>query len=538
MGVLDSIFGIFRAPVAPEPQRMLVEAAHGQRIPQANHAGWNGETYPGGWGPDDDNILSSILSMDYLTLRDRSEQLFETNLYARGLVRRLVTNEVHTGLSLEADPDSQILGRDPESLEGWTDQVEARFAAWASTPDVCDHDKRQDGTFGELTAIARREALVGGDVLVILRHDTETNLPTVQLIPGRQVVTPFPLPVGDATIVDGVELDAEGRHVAYHVRGEATLENLVPETRRIAAFGAKTRRRAAWLMYGTDKRLGQTRGAPLLAIMLQSLREIDQYRTSAQRKAALNAMLSMWVEKGEDKMSSLAVGRSAVKAGTSTAPNMENEARDFAHKGYLPGIVLDELQHGEKIHAHQGGTTDTTGFPEFEASIIAAVAWANEMPPEILRLAFDKNYAASQASLNEFKMYLTVSRGRIARSIYQPFYEAWLLASVRKGTITAEGLLEASLDRSKFETYAGWVRADWIGAVKPVMDMFKMAKAFEIMADRGWTTNARIARELTGTKFQTNARQLRRELDELPVRELQEGTSNDTILDDPTSSGE
>ena len=102
-------------------------------------------------------------------------------------------------------------------------------------------------------------------------------------------------------------------------------------------------------------------------------------------------------------------------------------------------------------------------------------------------------------------------------------YTEWLHASVRRGTISAPGLLEAATDISQFETLHAWTNAAWIGAVKPVTDMLKMVKAAEIMVDRGWTTNAVVAREMTGTKFQTNARVLAREREEMP---------QDDILDD------
>lgn len=470
--------------------------------------GWNGEKYSGGW-TSGDHAIDHLLHLDYFTLRERSEQVFQRNLYARGLIRRLITNEVHTGLSLEADPNTLILGRSEDELEAWSDRVEAFFNAWGSTPRVFDEEQRQEMTMGEMTAAARREALVGGDVLVILRQHPQTKLPTVQLVGGHLVQTPLERS-GDIRIEHGVELDATGRHIAYHIRDPRTFEPM-----RIPAFGARSGRRLAWLMYGTDRRIGEVRGAPLLSIVLQSLQEIDRYRDSTQRKAIINSILSMWIEKTQDKMSSLPLTGGAVKTGTTTLQDDTGTTRAFQFADQIPGLVLEELQQGEKPHAFKvDGTTD--GYPEFEAAIIAAIAWASEIPAEILRLSFDKNYSASAAALNEFKLYLTVIRKRIAQSFNQPIYEEWLMSAVMKGTIQAPGLLEATDDVTQFETAAAWVEAAWIGAVKPTTDMLKLVKAFGEAVDRGWTTNTRIASELTGTKFATNARLLRREAKQLP----------------------
>ena len=53
---------------------------------------------------------TQIQNIDYWTLRARSSQLFNENLYARGLLRRLITNEINTGLTPECCPDEEIIG--------------------------------------------------------------------------------------------------------------------------------------------------------------------------------------------------------------------------------------------------------------------------------------------------------------------------------------------------------------------------------------------------------------------------------------------
>ena len=51
----------------------------------------DGDKFAGGFGTT--NVYTHI---DYWTLRERSGQLFRENLYAKGLVRRLITNEINT----------------------------------------------------------------------------------------------------------------------------------------------------------------------------------------------------------------------------------------------------------------------------------------------------------------------------------------------------------------------------------------------------------------------------------------------------------
>jgi lambda family phage portal protein len=494
--------------------------------PSASAWSWDGEKYPGGWNSAN-TIIDEVLNLDYFTLRARSHQMFETNMYARGIVRRLVTNEVHTGLDLEADPTQLILGIPEEDLKDWSDRTEVFFNAWADTPSVCDFENRIDMTLGELSASARREALVGGDVLVVLRQHPVTKLPTIQLIGGHLVQTPL-ITDEEVTITQGVELDESGRHVAYHVQQTDAFEST-----RIPAFGDSSGRRVAWLMYGTDRRVGQVRGVPLLGIVLQSLKEIDRYRDSTQRKAVVNSILAMWVEKTQDKIGTLPLTGSAVKTGTASDTDTFGAPRSWNVVDQIPGVALEELQVGEKPHAFKSDGGDTVQFPDFEAAIVSAMAWCFEVPPEIIRLSFDKNYSASQASLNEFGLYLKVQRRRQAVSFNQPIYENWLTSSVRKGTIVAPGFLAASSDVAQFERYAAWVHADWIGAVKPVTDVLKMVKAYEIAEAHGWMTNSRISRELNGTRYSTNARIVRAERELLPLPGETEDTPNDdTTVDD------
>lgn len=162
----------------------------------------DGSKFRGGYGS------TNLLTTDYWTLRARSSELFDTNLFARGIIRRLVTNEIVTGLNLECTPEEKLLGREEDSLSDWTEMVENRFTLWTADPVLCDQHEMD--TFGTLQANARAEALIAGDVLVTLRQSQVTGLPRVQLTMGKLVQTPWPYPQlrKGSRIVHGVELDS------------------------------------------------------------------------------------------------------------------------------------------------------------------------------------------------------------------------------------------------------------------------------------------------------------------------------------------
>lgn len=444
---------------------------------------------------------ATILQMtDYWTLRARSAQLFNENLYARGLIRRLVTNEINTGLHPEPSPDEAIIGVEPESLNEWAEDVENRFVLWGKTPWLCDWSEQT--TFGDLQATARQEALVEGDILVVIRVSQATGLPMVQLIRGGLVQSPMNA-IGNPNIKHGVELDDRGRHVAYWILQEDGT------TKRLPAWGEKSGRRLAWLVYGTDKRMDDVRGQPLLSLVLQSCKELDRNRDSVQRKALINSILAMFVKKTQDKPSTLPLVGGAVRKDTYNVTDGSGATRNFNITKHIPGMVVQELQQGEEPVAFTGGTD--MSFGPFEEVIVSAIAWANEIPPEILKLSFSNNYSASQAAINEFKIYLNRTREKWGDAFCQPIYIEVLVSQVLLQKVIAPSLLEAWRDMKRHDEFTAWVSCDWTGAIKPSTDIRKQAQGYQLLAQEGWITNSRASRELTGTNFSKNIRDLKRE---------------------------
>jgi lambda family phage portal protein len=463
------------------------------------HSFDDGSKFAGGYG------YTNLLTTDYWTLRARSSELFETNIYARGIVRRLITNEINDGLKLQSMPEEKILGKEEDSLSEWTEEVENRFQLWCDRPLLCDQAERQ--SFGALQAVARMEALVDGDVLVVLRQDPRTGLPRVQLVKGSQVQTPINALSSGATIKHGVELDSSGRHVAFHIAQEDGT------SKRLPAFGEKSGRRLAWLVYGTDKRLDDVRGKPLLSLVLQSLKEIDRFRDAKQRAAVVASSLAIFVKKTEDKPGTMPMMGGAVRRGTAIAEsaNGSSEPRTFQTAEWSPGTTIDELQHGEEPVAFQSNAT-TEGFSDFEQAIVHAIAWCFEIPPEILTLEFSSNYSASKAAINEFAMYLNRMRADFGTSFCQPIFVEWLLAEVTAKRITAAGLLEAWRDPAQYDVFAAWISSSWSGQIKPSVDPVKEAAGNAARLELGATTYDQVSRESSGSKFTKNIKQQAREI--------------------------
>ena len=219
---LVSLFNWFKSNHEPEPEKIpelnvtnLQPWAAGNRLYNApyEYSYFDGDKFFNGFGH------TQIQLVDYWSLRQRSAQLFQENLYARGIIRRLINNEINTGLCLESIPEESVLGLEEDSLGDWSEIIETRFSLWARSHRVCDY--KQLDSFYSIQKAARIEALVTGDCLVVLRQTQLTQLPTIQLISGNKVQTPLGqsgdnLPSGNK-IRYGVEIDEAGRQLAYYV---------------------------------------------------------------------------------------------------------------------------------------------------------------------------------------------------------------------------------------------------------------------------------------------------------------------------------
>jgi len=451
-------------------------------------------------------MLDELDELDYWTLRNRSARLFRINSYARGIIRRLVTAIVGSGLEVVPSPDEGTLGLSEDSLQEWSEVIGNRFALWSKSPGLCDIKKRR--TFGALQRDIYREALIDGDCLVVLRQDPVTHLPRVQIISGNRVQSP---PIDDTSrkIVDGVHLDGNGAHLGFYVQKPATDAEHLFEYEYIPANGLKTGRLQAWLVYGYDKREDGIRGEPLLSIAIQPLSEIDRYRDSAQRKAYVNSLIVGYI-KNSGKTGSLPLQGGAQRKKDVTASENSGTANPVKMVEVLPGFFMERLQEGEEPVSYAISGADVN-FGPFEAAIMVGLAWALEIPPEVLLLSFNKNYSASQAANNEWEVVTKRERCRLGEENNNHVYEDWFLSEVLLGKIEAVGFLEAVADATKYDIQRAWILTEWTGTVKPSTDPVKRANGFKSAVDEGWTTNQRAAREINGSDFYKNVRQLRKE---------------------------
>lgn len=466
---------------------------------------WNGSKFEGSFGPIDDYTF-----VDYWTLRKRSLRLFKENLYAKGIIRRLLWNEIHNGLVAAPVPVGSVIWPKLEESEQETKAAEyaerfsTEFNLYASTPAVFDWGKKQ--SFGDFQEQVRFESLVCGDGIIISRIDSRTGLPRWQWVNGDNIRTPDNYaPKGGNFIRHGVEFDKYGKKVAFHVRTEI---NGNVHFERVPTRGEKSGRLISWMVYGSETLLDDTRGEPFLADTLYMLKELDRYRDAETRAAVINAMLAFFVERSQDagKGARPSDGLSRLRPTVGPAAEPENY-NPFPDKKIgedlremKPGTFFDDLDPGQKI-VSPATNRPNVNYRTFEEAIISGLAWTHGIPPEILMLKFGNNYSASRQANNEFEVYLSRQITKNANAFCRNIYAAFITQSILTGQLDAPGFLNAYADAKKWRVVSAWLQAAWLGLSRPSVDREKEIRASQLAVDNGFSTFDKEALRNSGMTF-------------------------------------
>ena len=475
---------------------------YGASVVKKSLAGW---LHAGGSSREDIEDNVSIL-------RQRTRDLYMGVPIANGAVKTMRTNIVGRGLRLKPNIDTELLGISPEERRTLEKQIEREWNIWAESTDC---DMARIDNFCELQQLAFLNWLISGDCLAVLPVKPRLNQPydlRVQLIEADRLCSPDNCDTIDNKIVGGVEVDKSGEVVAYHIADHHPLSYAYADIswQRVEAFGKTTGRRNVLHLMNRE-RIGQRRGVPFLAPVIESLKQLGRYTDAELVAAVVSGMFTVFIEKA-DASSEDAIG--------SIIPEeVQVDAEDETTIELAPGAVID-LNEGEKAHDMNPGRPNAN-FGGFVEAICQQIGASLEIPYELLMKRFNSSYTASKGALEEAWKMFNMYRDWLATDFCQPVYEEWLTEAVAKGRIKAPGFFTDSVIR---KAYCG---AKWNGPAKGMLDPVKEVTAAEKRVQNGFSTRSDETMQMTGTSYYNNIEQLKHEEKELrEVKKIANANAN------------
>lgn len=475
---------------------------YGASVVKKSLAGW---LHAGGSSREDIEDNVSIL-------RQRTRDLYMGVPIANGAVKTMRTNIVGRGLRLKPNIDAELLGVSPEERRTLEKQIEREWNIWAESTDC---DMARIDNFYELQQLAFLNWLISGDCLAVLPVKPRLNQPydlRVQLIEADRLCSPDNCDTIDNKIVGGVEVDQSGEVVAYHIADHHPLSYAYADIswQRVEAFGKTTGRRNVLHLMNRE-RIGQRRGVPFLAPVIESLKQLGRYTDAELVAAVVSGMFTVFIEKA-DASSEDAIG--------SIIPEeVQVDAEDETTIELAPGAVID-LNEGEKAHDMNPGRPNAN-FGGFVEAICQQIGASLEIPYELLMKRFNSSYTAGKGALEEAWKMFNMYRDWLATDFCQPVYEEWLTEAVAKGRIKAPGFFTDPVIR---KAYCG---AKWNGPAKGMLDPVKEATAAEKRVQNGFSTRSDETMQMTGTSYYNNIEQLKHEEKELrEVKKIANANAN------------
>lgn len=479
---------------------------------------YTGEKFAGGWGLSRDYEVVNLYE-----LQKKSLELWRSNPIANIIFDRLETKIIGDGLHLEATPEVNLLGFNPDNefIQEWTETLESYYRVMTAFPELVDERSRLNMV--QLQRQAFNTAKLSGDALIIRRIDPVTFLPRIQIIDGKHIQTPFQFTMGintttGRTVINGVEIEDNGTEAGYWVRTRGFKPQANPfqnlTYKFVPAYGANSGRRVANLLYGSRLRVDEYRGMPLLGHVLQMLKQIDRALDYEQLAMALDATLVMTVvrdvnakQNAMNMLTDKPLELASVAEKNVEVNQPDGGTKNVPFKEFTPGLMIDNLAPGTKIESHDSRRPNN----DLMKSVMGAFNIINAsvgIPPEIAILTFNNNFSASRQAVNEFEATKRKEQSTFNAGFNDPYYRDFVLGLEFTGKINTPGLMDA-IRVGDNTRVASWVMADWINRTELSVDMLKHIKMLSEAHKEGYVDREAVARKFFGTSFKKVLARLR-----------------------------
>ena len=415
-------------------------------------------------------------------LRTRSRDLYAGGApLGKGAIDRIVLNALGSGLKLNVRIDPHLLNMSEQQAIDWSAKTEAEFDYWASSKLA---DFGGELTFYELQQLALKSILIDGECLAIMRirdlkHSQIPYSLCIQLIEPERIQTPTKttrFQIWD----EGVELNHEGNVIGYNIKNRNPNSELT----------GLPRLEDIYLDASTDvlhifprERIGQNRGVPFLAPVIEQLKQLSRYTDAELMAVVVSGMYSIFFEHSPREDGVYSEDEYAVDS--NFGESLEGITADM-----MVGSIMD-LPEGVKATSLSPGRPNQN-FGQFIESLAHQIGGALGIPQELLYLHFTASYSASRGALLEAWKLFKFWRKWFAENFCQPVYEAWLEEAVRSGRIDAPLWDKDAYTRSLYS----W--CEWVGPSQGQLNPVQEVQAAVMKIENNLSTYQRETGELTG----------------------------------------
>ena len=409
------------------------------------------------------------------------------------------------GLKLFPQINGEILGLNQEESRRWNRRTADEFHLWAMNPES-DWNRRNN--FYDLQWIAFVSYLIDGDSFLVFRRQRPSirNPYTlrIQLLEGNRICNPNDssfstggiayAPNGNR-IIDGVELDESGRQIAFWIASSVPNDRydapMRTEWNRVKAIGDKSGMKNI-LQISHDIRADQIRGVPILAPVIETIKQIARYTSAELDSAVVRSYYSVFFTQFSD-------------GAQMDLNGLESESREEldVSEMKLGSGTIAALPVGVDVKSLD--SSRQSSFPGFVNELIKQIGASLNLPFEVLMHTFNSRYSASRAALLQAWDHFSARREWFIRDFLQPVYETWLVEAISQNRIIAPRFFDDPLIRSAYE------KCDWHGTRMSLLDSKKELEATKMKIELGLSTRQREAAEIMGADFDSNVEQLKYE---------------------------
>ncbi|MCS0501387.1 phage portal protein [Ancylobacter mangrovi] len=443
----------------------------------------------------------------------RVRDLVRNEGWAQAAIDRSVDMTVGATFRLNAKPDPDRLGISRDAAETFARQIEAKWREIAHDPTFRGDAERLLPFAGQVGLLAR-ELVQVGEGLAVIRWKPRERWPyatALHIVDADRLSNPDGRP-DDDRMRGGVELDADGAPIAYHIRRghpgdvSSSLDSMTWD--RIPRFDdVDGHDRWKVLHVYERRRPGQHRGISRLVAAVVKMRLLSRYSEAEVKAALLNGTIigAVYTELGQE------FAREALGDRSGPLEGFDWETFNTTRAGfYKAGAGMEDsrfltLFPSDKLDLN---TTprNTAGFPAFQTAFLQGFAASLGLSYEQISMDWSRtNYSSARAALNEVWRTVQRLRALLIWGVAQPFYTAWLEDALDSGA------LEPPAGAPDFYDVPGaYAQAEWIGPGRGYVDPVKEAQAAALRIKARISTLEREAAE-QGADWQMIVAQLARE---------------------------